>query len=151
MPRGGARVGSGRKRKERGAEWLAGHPGKRGPKLVERPASETDGPVTRPEDLEPGVKDVWDELAVFGRELGTLTPATAQAFADLCAYIVMERQMRASFKTVGGPDHRGMMARIEVARARFRLTPDGKPVVQVEQPKDEWAEFDGPKLVGKGA
>ena len=149
MPRGGARIGAGRPRKERPADWLAGHPGKRGPRPVERPSESPVGPqgaVSRPNWLEDDGKGIWDELAPLALAQHTLTPTTAQAFADLCAYIALERRMRAAPLAVGGADHRGMMARVEAGRARFRLTPDGKPVI-VEQVKDEWAEFDGPQLV----
>jgi len=39
------------------------------------------------------------------------------------------------------------MQRLEGLMARFRILPDGKPVVVVETPKDAFAEFDGPQLV----
>jgi hypothetical protein len=80
-----------------------------------------------------------------------LTPATAYAFSWLCRTLVLERRLAATPLAVGGPDHRGVMQRLEGLMARFRILPDGKPVVIVEQPKDEWAEFDGPHLVTTGA
>jgi hypothetical protein len=107
--------------------------------------------VTQPSGLDKDVRDVWEELAPLALEQRTLTASTAMAFADLCAYIVLERKLRAAPLAVAGPDHRGMIARVDLGRARFRLVPDGKPVIAPEQPKDEFAEFDGPQLVQKGA
>jgi hypothetical protein len=150
MPRGGARFGAGRKRKERALDWLHGYPGKTTPKAAQSAPSAAEQPlpvVNCPEDVEGEDRRVWLELAPLAVELRTLTPATAQAFADLCAYIVLERRMRAAPLAVGGADHRGMVGRIEMLRARFRLVPDGKPVPAPAVPKDEWGEFDGLQAV----
>lgn len=149
---GGARVGAGRPRRDPAASWLAGG-SKRGPRGVVRPpvVVEGDAPtVERPRGLSVEDAAMWDELAPFALALGTLKPCYAMAFADLCGLIVLERKLRAAPLAVAGPDHRGMLQRVEAGRARFRLIPDGKPVVSDDAPKDEWAEFDGPTLV-KGA
>lgn len=146
---GGPRVGAGRPRRDSAGTWLSGHSGKRGPRPV-RPVAPVEAPVAkvkRPSHLDAEGLAVWTELAPHALELRTLTPATAMAFGDLCRAIVFERKLALSPLAAAGADHRGMMARVEAGRARFRLTPDGKPVVAVEQPKDEWAEFDGPQLV----
>jgi hypothetical protein len=121
--------------------------------VVAKPESDPQplGAVVRPKGLSDEDKAVWDELAPLAMELGTLTPATAMAFADLCGYIVLERKLRAAPLAVAGPDHRGMMARVEVARARFRLTGDGKLPTAQETPKDEWADFDAPLALVKRA
>src|SRR5262245_3948050 len=126
---GGARVGAGRKPRTRDADWLAGHPGKRGLKVVERPEAMLSVPeqaVKCPKDLSGAAEEVWYELAPFALEQHTLTPTTAMAFADLCEFIVLERRFRGSPLGVCSPDHRGMMQRVETGRARFRLIPDGK-------------------------
>lgn len=148
MPRGGARVGAGRPRRDPASAWLKGDTVKRGPRPV-RPVASVGAPaqVERPSHLDAEGLAVWAELAPHALELRTLTPATAMAFGDLCRAIVFERKLALSPLAAAGADHRGMMARVEAGRARFRLTPDGKPVVSLEQPKDEWAEFDGPQLV----
>lgn len=150
---GGFRVGAGRKPRSGAAKWLSGNPHQHGAKVAKPAvtvAQAPSGPVERPDNLltMPG-QDVWDELAPFATAQGTLTPVTAMAFADLCMFVVLERELRADPKRSAGADHRGMMQRVEAGRARFRLTPDGKPVL-VEQPKDDFEEFDGPTLV-KGA
>jgi hypothetical protein len=61
----------------------------------------------------------------------------------------MERKLALSALAAAGADHRGMMQRVEAGLARFRLTPDGKPVARVEV-KDEWSEFDQPMTVIQG-
>jgi hypothetical protein len=80
-----------------------------------------------------------------------LTPATAAAFAMLCRNVVIERKLSVSALGVAGPDHRGMLARVEGLMLRFGLVPNGKAIaMQPAEERDEWSEFDGPKLV-KGA
>jgi len=150
MSRGGAREGAGRPRKSLATTWLAGNPGKRGKPVQERPttAEVTSGDVDRPVDLlNPAELKVWDNLAPLAFQLRTLTPATAYAFQWLCRTVVLEQRLAAAPLAVGGPDHRGIMQRLEGLMARFRILPDGKPVVVVETPKDAFAEFDGPQLV----
>lgn len=145
---GGARRGTGPKRRDPKAAWLSGDTVRRGPRPV-RPVAPS-GAVVRvdpPNHLDEEGLAVWKELAPHALELGTLTPATAMAFGDLCRAIVFERKLAMSVLAAAGADHRGMMARVEAGRARFRLIPDGKPVVAVAQPEDAFAEFDGPQLV----
>lgn len=153
MARGGARVGAGRKPKDRSAALVSGSRQRMRivPPTATNEANEPQAEVNRPKGLSDDDKAVWDELAPFALEQRTLTPAMAMAFADLCGYIVLERRLRIAPLAVGGADHRGLMQRIEVQRARFRLVPDGKPVIVSEGPKDEFAEFDGPQLVKSGA
>lgn len=103
-----------------------------------------------PKRLSDPEKAIWGELVGLAVAAGTLTAATAMAFADLCTFIVVERQLRESALAAYGSDHRGVIKQVEMLRARFRLVPDGKPVVIDAAPADEWAEFDGPQLV-KGA
>jgi hypothetical protein len=105
--------------------------------------------VECPKYVEPEARLIWAELAPLAIAAGTLEQRTAMAFADLCAYIVLERKLRAAPLTCAGPDHRGMMARVDAGRVRFRLIADGKPV-QVETVEDEFAEFDQPLTVVQG-
>lgn len=136
---GGARPGAGRKRRDPRASWLTG--AKPGPKPVaQRPDIVSD--VKAPKYLTAEELEVWKELAPFALAEKTLTPATVMAFATLCRNIVILRKLEAAPLTCAGPDHRGMLARVEMGWARFRLLPDGKPVIGDEKPVDEWAEFD---------
>jgi hypothetical protein len=149
MPRGGARIGAGRKPKDRSSALLTGarQRGPRGVVRPERPEASPAAAVGKPKTLGAAEAAIWDELAPL---TGLLTAATAMAFADLCTFIVVERQLRLSALAAYGSDHRGIIKQIEILRARFRLVPDGKPTVKNDQPADDWAEFDGPTLV-KGA
>ena len=146
---GGARVGAGRKRRDPKAAWLAGE---KGPKRVVKPQKidAPDAAVKAPKYLNADELDVWKELAPHALAEKTLTDRTAMAFATLCRNIVILRKLEAAPLTCAGPDHRGMLARVEMGWARFRLVPDGKPVIDEAAPADEWAEFDQPLTVLKG-
>lgn len=147
---GGARVGAGRKRRDPSAAWLAGDTKKRTTiRSVETPSVAATDAVKCPKYVDEEAKLVWAELAPLATAAGTLEPRTAMAFADLCAYIVLERKLRASALACAGPDHRGMMARVDSGRVRFRLIADGKTVESAPE-VDEWAEFDEPLKVLKG-
>lgn len=145
---GGARVGSGPKRRTPDANWLNGNPGKRGPRAVPRPTPSATGDVAvaRPKDLQPDEVLIWDELAPLAIGLGSLTPARAFAFGLLCRWIVLERKLAAAPLAAAGPDHRGLIQKVEGGLARFRLHGDGKLAEQAPA-ADEWDEFDGPTLV----
>ena len=108
-----------------------------------------EGSPTCPKDVPADVAAVWRELAPHAIAERTLEPRTVVAFLLLCQNIVLERKLATAPLTCAGPDHRGLLARVEVGMARFRLAPDGKPVVG-EEPKDEWAEFDGLTVVNGG-
>ena len=147
MPPGGFRVGSGRKSLGERSNWLRGNPGKRNRRRPGEAVVTPSGDVARPR-LPAAVADVWDRLAPLAIGVGTLTPATVQAFADLCAYIVLEEKLRANVDMACRADHRGLMLRIETQRARFRLLPDGRePDVDrtPNEPHDPFAEFEAGK------
>ena len=118
--------------------------GKPGPRPVAKPAaSDADAgePLEPPRGLPDDVRQVWKQLAPHAHAERTLTPRSALAFEILCRNITLERKLAASPLACAGPDHRGMLGRIEVGMIRFRLTPDGKPVEQVDV-QDEWSQFD---------
>jgi hypothetical protein len=140
---GGARVGAGKKRRDPQGSWLSG----RGPRPETALAVAVDVPV--PSTMAADEAAVWSELAPHATAEGTLTPRTAAAFRTLCRVIVLERRLSEGEKTCAGPDHRGMLQRVETGMARFRLTPDGRPVA-VAPVVDEWAEFDQPLSVIRG-
>jgi hypothetical protein len=84
-----------------------------------------------------------------------LTPATAGDFATLCALEVETAAVLAKRRSEGwsllgivlAKEYRGLVSRLEVKRRAYRLASIGKELVVEEKPVDEWAEFDGPKLV----
>src|SRR3990167_7655662 len=126
MPKGGARVGSGRKPKT----WTdARLHGSRQRSVVRFPsrsdaAAPPSGPVAPPADIAPDAAAVWAELSPFAREARTLTAGTAAAFAMLCRAVVLERALGAS-RDAGQSSHRGMMQRVEAGFVRFSLAPLG--------------------------
>lgn len=102
-----------------------------------------------PKDAPAEVAAVWRQLAPHAIAERTLEARTVTAFLMLCQNVVLERKLAAAPLACAGADHRGMMARVEMGMTRFRLIPDGKPVVAAE-PADEWAEFDGLKALDGG-
>ena len=146
---GGARVGAGRKRRDPNAAWLAGDTKKKPAIRPVAPAQSGSCIACPSYVVDAEARQMWDELAPLATAAGTLEARTAMAFADLCHYIVLERKLRAAPLACAGPDHRGMMARVDAGRVRFRLIADGKPVEQAPV-VDEWAEFDTPLTVIQG-
>ena len=168
MPRGGARVGSGRKPK--GASILSLHGGRvrnaaNVPSTVPNQPFE---PVNTPQDLPDVQQAVWNELAPHALEARTLTAGTAAAFRDLCEAIVLKRMMLAEIladgltgtkvtvqmdESGGGlqsvekkahtllSQYRGMMQRVEAGFTRFRLAPMGKEIVVEQKAVDPFEEF----------
>ena len=168
---GGARVGAGRKSKEDQARWLGGNAGKRGAgKKPLKPETAVEL-IAAPFDLPDDQREVWEALAPHACEARTLVPGTSAAFRDLCEAICVKARMyeeivRDGFtvgKAITDDDgnivaqekrahpllthHRGLMQRVEAGMLRFRLSPMGKELAPKDEPQDEWAEFDGPRLV----
>lgn len=161
---GGSRIGAGRPAKSRLQKWLDGNAGKRGQKAA-KPVSSPLRSLSPPEDLPSAQKTVWLELAPHAANERTLTPATANAFRDLCEAIVVRDTLLARIEKDGwtflkvsvdgaGVEHQeikahpliarwqGLMQRVETGKLRFRLIANGKELVPVEEPKDEWQEFE---------
>jgi hypothetical protein len=134
---GGARPGSGPKRRSQKADWLAGTAKKPKDAPVELPIV-----VAVPISVEGAARGVWDALAPHAIAAKTLTPATSLAFAMLCRVVVLETQLATT--DPGGPDHRGVMQRMDSLMARFLLTGSGKASAPTEEKKDDFAEFDAP-------
>lgn len=156
---GGARANVGKPRKPGSVRWQREQRKQRRQAGV-APVEPTAPPVTpaampvldMPVCLTGGAL-VWLELAPEATKKGTLTPATASAFALLCQNVALERQMRAAElgAGVGGPDHRGMIRLVEMGMDRFGLNANGKAEAAPEKPVDEWAEFDQPLTLVKGS
>lgn len=80
-----------------------------------------------PSTLSADASDVWRTLAPLAVERQTLTAATAHSFEVLCRNIVLERRLADDPETVGGPNHRGILQRVDAELLRFDLSPNGKP------------------------
>jgi hypothetical protein len=122
---------------------------------------------------------VWDQLAPHALAQRTLTPATAWAFGQLVEAIVLKRDVLAVIEADGLMQNRlstkmdesgggeqvfeskahpliakwtALLVRVEAGLTRFRLAPMGKELQPVDEPKDDFAEFDQPlTLVRKHA
>ena len=123
--------------------------------------------VPCPEGLRADVAAVWAELSPHAAQMGTLAPSTSTAFLRLCQSVVkhaeMERQIEKDGLTYlkvsvdgAGVEHTEVKAHPLIARAQtldnairsglkdFAINPFGKPLLAVEAPQDEWAEFERP-------
>lgn len=159
MPRGGPRVGAGRKRKwPRDAEGrVIRHPSSavmRGVVPPEAPLTVPAGQylpptvaVEAPEDLSEAARAVWDRQAPHALAVLTLTPATAFSFARYCAVVAAE-QDEAKSTARGGANHRGLLKQIESYEQRFLLTAMGRPMAAPAAP--EQAENEDEEFFGTG-
>lgn len=134
MPKGGPRLGSGRKPTSALQRALTGNPGHRG-RVLEGPGAGAVpmvapiAPVEVPVDLTSETRAVWDQLAPHALQARTLLPATALAFRVLCCNVVLERALAQDPETRGGTNHRGLIARVDAELAAFTLRPFGKPML----------------------
>ena len=134
MPRGGRRVGAGRKPKHATASVLA-HPSS--PMVIPT----TNAPLVveafdAPDSLSLEERAVWMRQAPFAFALGTLTRASAVSFERYCRVVVLE-QHEAKSSGMGGANHRGLLKQINSYELQFMLTPVGKPmpIPASEQPQ----------------
>lgn len=176
---GGARPGSGPSRKVGSVRWQRAQRKQRRAAPPDPPAAPRDSAaVPKPRDLPAGQSAIWDALAPHALAAKTLTPGTAWRFRDLCEAIVIKRDMLAVIEADGLMQNRlstkmnedgggeqvfeskahpliakwtAIYQRVERGLGEFRLAPMGKEMAPVEQPADEWAEFDRPLTLVKGA
>lgn len=133
---GGWRPGSGRKPKSAVEKALGGDAGHRakvlpGPGLAAPPLIAPIVGIDPPVDLTVEERGVWDALAPHALRLRTLTPGTALAFRMLCRNVVLEQQLGTGGDK-GGPNHRGILQRVDAQLARFCLAPFGKAIYEAE-------------------
>lgn len=155
MPRGGARVGAGRKKKRLSDEELSSPP----PVLsvIDGGKSKDDSAVTAhvspvpPKDLPEDQRDFWRRYAGLAIEARTLTPRTVAAFRLLCELEAEKQATKATLDRDGrtyikafcdssGQEHQELKAhpltgsyrqlaqRVEALLARFGLAPFGKAI-----------------------
>ena len=153
MPRGGKRIGAGRKPKLKDGNAL-------GARVLNHPSSPpvlptTNGPAEieefdAPNDMAMDERNVWLKQAPHAFKNRTLTRATALSFERYCKVVVLERN-EAKSSGVGGPNHRGLLRQINAYELQFMLTPAGKalldPVPVPQQDADD-AFFGGPRAAG---
>lgn len=151
MPRGGARVGSGRKPKTAAAHIFAGtargsH--KEAAKSAPLPAEF----VHEPASLSWEGAEVWRRLAPDAMAKRTLTAGTADDFRALCEMTVEMWATLAARRQEGWTDQgfrlarefRSLAQRVQDKMRGFKLSPIGKEMDDaIAKPVDPWAEFDG--------
>lgn len=91
------------------------------------PAEPVDAPP--PAELTEAERAVWLRQAPHAVAARTLTPGTALSFARYCRLVVLEEALAVDRSKAGGPDHRGVLQRINALELQFLLTPVGKPLV----------------------
>lgn len=133
---GGGRPGSGRKPKSEVARSLDGGAGHRA-KVLAHPSAPVDPPPPVlpqldesdcPNELTHEERLIWLELAPHAKLNRTLTESTSLGFRMLCKNIALSNRYYASVLDCGGPNHRGLIQRIDAELLRFSLAPCGKPV-----------------------
>lgn len=150
MPRGGKRVGAGRKPKPRNGNGLgarvltsASFAAPLPPVPVE--IEEFDAPDT----LSFEARAVWMKQAPHAFRRGTLTRAEALSFERYCEVVVLERN-EAKSSGMSGANHRGLLRQINAYELQFMLTGAGKPVLEAPAAKqdEDDAFFGGPRVAG---
>ncbi len=134
MPRGGRRIGSGRKpdpnsvrsrrrRQQSGLVLLHSSASRHVPAAPLEPPPQLEIPAS----LSAEAQKVWQRQAPFALANRTLSATSAVAFERYCELVVLE--MRESKSSgVGGPNHRGLLRQINALELQFMLTPAGRPL-----------------------
>lgn len=139
MPKGGARIGAGRKPKIPGARSF-------GNRVVPVAPPTTNGssPIEEfdaPDDLSAEERAVWLKQAQHAFKNRTLTRAKAMAFERYCKLVVLERN-EAKSSGVGGANHRGLLKLIRDYEKEFGLAPNGREVIAEAPTANEQDEDD---------
>jgi len=155
MPKGGARVGAGRKPKgDRVVVPMVGHRAPVRPELPPVDPVERAGLLKAPEDLPEDARAVWHRWAEHAVAERTLTPATAAGFRQFCQQWAYLDQVVSKIGHLGantkeaGPYLKTFLQlsqRLDGSLARFKLTALGKPAVS-DKPKpaaNPWAALGG--------
>lgn len=124
---GGARVGAGAKKKQKPADVLQ-HPSAPAlpvPTVAEKPIE----PFDPPSDLEADVRAVWDAMAPHAFRERTLTPARTESFVRYCRMAAKERALWKD-SSCNDSAHGRLRKELNALELQFKLTGDGRPVVQ---------------------
>jgi len=127
----------GRIPKPTAAKKLAGNPGRRPlPKNEPMPT----GKAVRPDWLNVGAMQVWNELAPGTERLGLLTDHDAFAFGVLCT-------LAAEFRADAAAMSANRISRLDALMQRFAMDPGSRTRVQVQKPE---APTDEERFFGAG-
>lgn len=139
MPRGGRRVGSGRKPKRKKAIVIGLDGARRSDRSIphEVPPRAVADLATPPKDLSAEQRQFWSQYAPYAVEQQTLVPATVVGFRELCEQWTMKAKLAKEIARRGAAtrDAEGLLRaymklaqRVDALLARFKLTPFGKAV-----------------------
>lgn len=143
MPRGGKRIGAGRKPKSLTARLLQ-HPSVPVAPPTTNPASPIEE-FDAPNDLTAEERAIWLKQAPHAFANRSLTKASALSFERYCKVVVLERN-EAKSSGVGGANHRGLLKQVTALELQFMLAPNGRamPVTDASTgAADEDAAFFG--------
>lgn len=135
MPRGGRRVGAGRKPKHQSGKVLQ-HPSASVPVV---PTTNDSSPIEEfdaPNDLSMDERAIWLKQAPHAFANRTLVRATAFAFERYCKLVVQERADSAS-SAKGGADHVRILKEVRAYEEKFLLIPCGRPMAVPVKPQAE--------------
>jgi hypothetical protein len=82
-----------------------------------------------PDSLTSEERQIWVTQAPFAFENRTLTKASALAFERYCRMVAKE-VIESKSSAAEGPNHRGLRREINALEFQFRLTPNGRPMVE---------------------
>lgn len=156
MPKGGLRIGAGRKPKASKVVGMDGlpRPIPPGPTLDAAKASPLAEP---PEGLTEAQAALWRDLAPHAIAQQTLVPSTVRGFRELVEILAMKQAIADTIAAAGaatsGMDallrHYAKLAqRVDGTLARYRLTAAGKPEPSAQtrpKPASPWAAVGGAK------
>lgn len=152
MPRGGRRIGAGRKPKIVKGNSV---PASAAQVRQSVPTTNDDSPIEEfdaPNDLARDEREVWLKQAPHAFKARTLTRGTALAFERYCKVVALERK-EAQSSGVGGANHRGMLKLIRDYEKDFKLVPSGQPMAEPmpapQMDEDEAFFGGGPRAVGR--
>ena len=131
MPKGGRRIGCGRKPSGALELVVKGSRRRRVPDTGEAVPAPV-ATVAVPGDLSVEERAVWLQLAPHACALRTLTPATALAFTLLVQNVVLERTLARS--SPGSVNHRGTLRLLEGDLSAFCLRPFGRAIFEAAPP-----------------
>jgi hypothetical protein len=155
MPRGGRRVGAGRKPGKRGV--VLGMDGRRRGELAASapPSPEDVELLVPPADLTEPQREWWRRWAPAALEQRTLVAATLAGFRELCKQGAMAEAYDREISRVGPTTIEGesltktyikLAQRLDSTLARFKLTGAGKPETSVkprQSASNPWAQVGG--------
>ena len=142
MPRGGRRVGAGRKPKAKGPGVIIGMDGRRQDRPLFPGATEQDPDevdlLVPPTDLglTAEARRYWRKAAPDAIAQGTLVPSARLGFAELCELQDLKQKLLKRIHRLGPAsatassllkDYTKLSLQVGTTLARFKLTGDGKP------------------------